>query len=304
MMFRNKRSILFILLATLISVCLLLGTISVPALAGGNVKTFSHPLGIQFDYPGNWELKEDQTGLYLIPNAASKNAQGIPQEFIVFQSAPAEGVQNPTDPEVVAWFDQLWAQGFPGMKRTGPAKPVSTGLGPGAAMMYEGNGSRHKVYVTLFQGQGIIMGHLLQNQKTSKLDSVARTIFTSLNKGKVQVDPNLIRTWSRSVTEGSPGLNASVYGSYTITWVFKADGTVLYSSKSRIDGNTTGLGVNIHSESDPSVYQGRFVTSNKRLYITWSSGLEENYKYSVFLDHEGTPSLSLTAPGEKAKYYQ
>lgn len=303
-MFCNKRFLPFIQFITLFSICGLLVVCTVPALAGGGTKTFSHPMGIKFDYPGNWDLKEDQTGLYLIPNAAPKNSQGIPQEFIVFQSTPAEGVSNPTAPNVVDWFDQLWAQGFPGMKRVGKAKPLQTGLGPGAAMTYVGNGSRHQVYVTLYQGQGVIMGHLVQNKKTSKLDSVVRTVFTSLSKGKVQVDPNLIRTWSRSVTEGSPGLNASVYGSSTITWVFKADGTVLYSSKSRIDGNTQGLGVNIHSESDPSVYQGRFVTSNKQLHITWSSGLEENYQYSVFLDHEGTPSLSLTAPGEKAKYYQ
>ncbi len=268
------------------------------------MKTFSHPFGIQFKYPDNWEVKQDDTGIYLIPNSAPRNAQGIPEEFVVFQSAPAEGVTDPTAPNVVDWFDQLWNQGFPGMKRSGPAKALKTGLGPAASMVYEGKGSRHRVYVTLFEDQGIIMGHLLQNKTTSQLDSTVRTIFTSLNRGKVQVDPNLVRTWRRSNTVGSSDLNGSFYSNSTVTWVFKADGTVLYSSKVRIDGNTADLGVNVHSEGDPSIYQGRFVTSNKQLHIKWSSGLEENYQYSVFLDHEGTPSLKLTAPGEKPKYYQ
>jgi hypothetical protein len=38
--------------------------------------------------------------------------------------------------------------------------------------------------------------------------------------------------------------------------------------------------------------------------MTWDSGAHEVYRYKLFLDHEGTSTLKLTADGEKPEYWQ
>ncbi|MCF8719836.1 hypothetical protein [Nitrospina gracilis] len=276
----------------------------------GSWKTFKHPAGIQFDYPGDWLLKEDESGIYVIPQPVQFNPQGIPEEFLLFQSVAAEGITDPKDPRVAEFFDQIWTANFPGMKRTGQPNAFTTKLGAATVMTFQGKlpaGVTHKhvVFLTIHQDQGIYMIHLAPQDSKRGLENTARKVFASLAATPPSIDSALLRSWSRSTTEGSVGLGASVFSNSTVTWTFKPDGTVLYSSQTRVDGNTAGLGVNAHSEGGPNVSTGRYSAANGQLFIYWEGGATERYTYKVFLDHEGTPSLKLVLFGEKkAKYYQ
>ncbi|MGP0629730.1 hypothetical protein ACTRW9_08480 [Nitrospina sp. 32_T5] len=273
-------------------------------------KTFKHPAGIQFDYPGDWLLKEDESGIYVIPQPVQFNPQGIPEEFLLFQSVAAEGITDPRDPRVAQFFDQIWTTNFPGMKRSDQPKAFTTKLGAATVMTFEGKlpagvTHRHVVFLTIHQDQGIYMIHLAPQNSKRGLENTARKVFASLASTPPSIDSALLRRWSKSTTEGSVGIGASVFANSTVTWTFQQDGTVLYSSKTRVDGNTTGLGVNAHSEGSPNVTTGRYSAANGQLFIYWESGATERYTYKVFLDHEGTPSLKLVPFGEKkAQYYQ
>ncbi|MCF8722352.1 hypothetical protein LQ236_000372 [Nitrospina gracilis] len=275
-----------------------------------NWKTFKHPAGIQFDYPGDWLLKEDESGIYVIPQPVQFNQQGIPEEFLLFQSVAAEGITDPKDPRVAQFFDQIWTANFPGMKRSGQPKAFTTKLGAATVMTFEGKlpagvTHRHVVFLTIHQDQGIYMIHLAPKNSKRVLENTAQKVFASLASTPPSIDSALLRSWSKSTTEGSVGVGASVFANSTITWTFKQDGTVLYGSKTRVDGHTTGLGVNAHSEGSPNVTTGRYSAANGQLFIYWEGGATERYTYKVFLDHEGTPSLKLVPFGEKkAQYYQ
>lgn len=282
-----------------------------PAHAGtSDWKTFKHPGGIQFNYPGDWVLKEDEAGIYVVPQPITMTPQGIPEEFLLFQSVAAEGITNPADPRVVQFFEQIWSANFPGMKRAGTTQSFQTKLGAATVLAFEGKpgagpAQRHVVFLTIHEDQGIYMVHLAPQNSNRNLIGTARQVFASLAATPPAIDSDLLRSWSRSSTEGSVGLGASVFSNSTVTWTFKPDGTVLYSSRTRIDGNTTGLGVNAHSEGGPNVSTGRYSAAKGELFITWNGGNTERYQYKVFLDHEGTPSLKLVPFGEKkAQYYQ
>jgi hypothetical protein len=272
-------------------------------------KTFSHPAGIKFRYPGSWLVKEDASGIYVIPQPITMSPQGIPEEFMMFQSVAAEGITKPDDPRVAQFLDQLWTANFPGMQRNGKIGTVQTKLGPATVMTYEGQlpdgmNHRHKVFLTIHQDQGIFMVHLAPKNSKNGLAGTAQKIFTSLASTPPKIDSALLRSWSRSTTESSVGVGASVFANSTVTWTFKQDGTVLYESRSRVDGNTSDMGVSGYSDSGPGVTTGRFSAANGQLFIFWPNGNTERYQYKVFL-HQGQPALKLVPFGEnKAQYYQ
>lgn len=270
-------------------------------------KTFSHPAGIEFKYPGGWLVKEDESGIYVIPQPMTMNAQGIPEEFMMLQSLPAEGITQPDDPRVAQFFDQLWTANFPGMQRNGGIGSVKTGLGPATVMTYEGQlpggmNHRHKVYLTIHKDQGIFMVHLAPRGSKKNLAATAQRMFTSLAATPPKIDSALLRSWSRSTTQGSSDFGGSVFANSTVTWTFKQDGTVRYESRSRVDADSSGASG--YSDSGPTATTGRYSAANGQLFVFWPNGNTERYQYKVFM-HEGRPALKLVPSGEKkAQYFQ
>jgi len=278
-------------------------------------KAFRHPLGFEFQHPETWQVQSNNEGIVVIPAGVERDAGGQPMELFLISAESAEEVERPDQPEVLAFFDQSLAQMFPKMKRTAKPNALACLLGPGAVLRYTGktpaNIEGHAdIYVTLHKGMGVYMLHLGRTEQVERHNADARHMFSTFGWQKGQSDPNLTALWHRNEFSNSSSLGVggstdSLSSSTNIYWQFSADGTVTYTSGSRVFGDVGGA-VSIDSGADPgNTWRGTWsVTGEKQLAIVWNGGGAESYQYVVFDHTEGQVALKLTAPGEeKGTFY-
>ncbi|MFT5051850.1 MAG: hypothetical protein ACI8QZ_003279 [Chlamydiales bacterium] len=280
-------------------------------------KSFRHPLGFEFQHPEKWRVESSDDGIVVVPDEVKRDPSGQPLELFLISAEDAAAVDRPDQAEVLSFFDQSLAQMLPGMKRKAQPEALACLLGQGAVLRYSGrtptNMDGHAdIYLTLHNGLGVYMMHLGRKDQVERHKAEARHMFSTFGWQKGQTDPNLIALWHRNdfSSSSSVGLGGSMdsVGSSTNTyWQFNADGTVTYTSGSRLFGNVGGAGsqVSIDSGADPgNTWRGTWsVNANKGLTLIWNGGGAETYEYVVFDHTEGQVALKLTAPGEKKGTY-
>ena len=84
--------------------------------AARELATYQHASGISFSYPQGWTLREDEEGLYLIPDGVQTAANGMPKEYLFFSSTPAPDITTAGDPVVAAYFEKMLAEQAPGRR--------------------------------------------------------------------------------------------------------------------------------------------------------------------------------------------
>jgi hypothetical protein len=294
---------IFVWINSLLSRATLLLLLCAAPLAQAPMKTYQHSTGITFQYPAQWELREQQEQLFLLPGDLEKNAQGQPIELLLMGAQEAEGVTSPTDARVAEFFAGQLRQLVPTLKQMGVAETLNTGLGKAAVFTFEGADTqglemRVKVFVTLYEGSGIFLTHLAPKKSAGKREAQTRSIFTSLRQGPRQVDAALVGTWRRSqYIRTSPGGSASMSNTTWFYYVFQADGTFAYIASSRTFGNTADLGI-IANSSGNDVTRGRWqVTQNGTLRLSYD-GKEEVLAYKVYRN-----GVDIGPPGAKPTFY-
>jgi len=301
-----------------VAACLVIPALVVPSDSLATEQIYQHPLGYFFRYPGSWTLQETEDALMLVPGDAVRDESGELMEIVLISSEDAPGIKSAKDSQVASFFDQEYKTAFPGLTRTGETEDMVTALGPGVVFTYEGEieggvPSMHRVHVVVRDETGIFLVHMARSDLVvGRMVETARIFGGFGHEAPVakpktvdqNIDTEIVRFWSRSSFEGSSGSGGQISATSNLTYEFFADGTVIYGSRTRMGGNTDGLGVVLNSDSGPNTYRGVFTTSDNVLRMTWESGSEEVYEYKVFLDHEGVPALKLHADGEKPEYWQ
>ncbi len=71
-------------------------------------KMYRHVTGLKFWYPHNWQVRELEEALQLIPDQVETTAKG-PAEiyFVSGESIAGTGIRNPDDPQVIQYTDQV-----------------------------------------------------------------------------------------------------------------------------------------------------------------------------------------------------
>jgi hypothetical protein len=154
------------------------------------------------------------------------------------------------------------------------------------------------------EGTGVFLAHIARKDLAARRDEAARKVFASFKAGERQVDPALLHTWRGESFYRSADANSSLANSTYVYWRFLPDGSVLYSTRSHIFGDTEGLAVTVSGDSSSGVSKGRYGTQNGVLTIAWDDGTHETYEYNVFkASFDGSLNLGMKRPNDKKKKY-
>lgn len=276
------------------------------------MQTYKHAVGFTFEHPKGWEVKEGEGNLLvMVPSDARKDEQGRPLELLMIGSDDASGINDLSDPQVMQYFDQQFAQMFPDFRRVGGTDKLQTLLGDGIVLSYEGKtptglDGKGAAYATLHRGSGIMLIHLGEKGAVVKRKGVARRIFSSFGWIQGQIDNNLVGTWRRSESDSS-SIDSRGYigGTTTKTWVFASDGTVAYGIGTAIYGHSAGSGyqISVDPRQKGSVSKGTWSVSQTTLTVLWDEGGTSTYEYKVFPHVENQTGLKLVQPGAKKPLY-
>jgi len=285
------------------------------------LKSFRHPIGFHFQHPAAWRVQSDDAAILLLPDDAKRDPRGQPLEFFLVSGEDAEGIERTDDPRVLQFFDEAVRQSYPAMRRTGAPAALTSLLGPGTVLTYEGKtptgiDAIQTIYVALHRGLGVFMMHVGDVEQAKKRQGIARQMFSSFGWEKGKTDEQLVGLWHRNEMSASTSLGVSgsidsVGSSSNLYWEFQADGTVRYAQGTRVFGNVgggvdgSGSQVSILSEGGGNKpWVGSWSVAGTRLHVLWNGGGAETYEYSVFAHTEGRTALKLLVPGErKPKFF-
>lgn len=279
----------------------------ITAASAGMVK-YQHKSGLSFSYPEEWMLREDEEGLYLVPDGVERADSGMPKEYFFLGMTPAPEITSAKDPMVAAYFEKMINAQVPGSVRTGQTGSVKTGLGPGAVISFtgapEGIESDILIYVVIRDGEGLYLIHV-RNKTASSGAQMGRKIFSSLDL-RLRIDPALAGAWVRTERSSSSAgsYDPSQFSTtHLVRYEFDGAGNVMmksdYSSSSISDDVAT-------IDNNASYLSGKYSSLGEVLYIEWEDGTEVFWNYSVFPDYnDGRLILKLQNPEDgKDKFYR
>lgn len=250
----------------LLSALLLMATGRSPLVAQSR-QTYRHPIGFRAQLPSGWVTQESAEGVVLIPPDAKTDARGEPLEYFVIGADDAEGVTDPADPQVAAYFQEA----LTGFRVVGRPERMRTRLGGGAIHTLVGSFGgpllRQRSYVVLYDGWGVYLAHLATEELAAGRDKALRQIFESFSWGEPEIDERIFGEWV-GVTEGrrAPARR----------YVFRERGFVTYT------GSTSGS------------VEGRFAAGRGRLYVYLDDDQERMYRYGIDRERDGGRLLRLT----------
>lgn len=279
----------------------------ITAASAGMVK-YQHKSGLSFSYPEEWVLREDEEGLYLIPDGVKRANSGMPKEYFFLGMTPAPEITSAEDPMVAAYFEKMINAWAPGSVRAGQTGSVKTGLGPGAVISFtgapEGIESDILIYVVIRDEEGLYLIHV--RDKTASSDAqMGRKIFSSLDL-RLRIDPALAGAWVRTERSSSSAgsYDPSQFSTtHLVRYEFDGAGNVTiksdYSSSSVSDDVAT-------IDNSASYLSGKYSSLGEVLYVEWEDGTEVAWNYSVFPDYnDGHLILKLQDPDTgKDKFYR
>lgn len=269
-------------------------------------KLFKHPLGLSFGYPGDWELKKLEEGVYqLFPPGADRT-----NEVILIVGIPTEGITDPKDPRVLMGSDEFIASNIsPLLKRKGGAEPGKDAHGRGVVMVYEGPGAtgapiQAKLHTTILKAYSVSMLALMKPEKIAERQADLTKIFATFRAGKAEIDPRLVGQWAYmtetiidSASSGGrrPG-DASLVGNHQRTAVLQSDGSMSLRTVSQ--SFASGSGVFIESKSD-NTEKGGWAASEGKLILVWADGTASEYKFQLV---DGGDRLILEGEGRRVEW--
>ncbi len=267
-------------------------------------KVYRHATGGMLRYPQDWEVKEAEGVLQLIPPN-----QG--EALYVVTAEDAGGITRPDDPKLIQSIEAQVAQHAPLLRRVGEVESIKSGSQAGAALVWEAAGAngvvvRGHLYVTILKGQAVCLLGLGVKDKIVANDKTLREIFGTFAWGDAQIDRELVGTWYYW-SYSSSGLGGSGLSSTEVsrTVVLKEDGTFTwqgtsegYISAKNVDsgGNETSSGSVVGNRGSGA--KGTWAAGDGKLYFTGDDGSYVTVKYQI-KGPKGRRFLYVDAGGKK-----
>jgi len=247
---------------------------------------YKHPLGFRFRYPEGWTfqpLGEDM--LALAPPDLRKNAQG-PTEAFLMVGVPAEGATEPGHRDVVNVADDFIRGLFPFLKRDGEVVHARHGGRPSAAITWKGKGPTGDAYtatmwITILEEAALAMTVVCPDDSFAERRPFGEAIFSTIHFEAPPRDEALVGLWRYEKTYMSGSFSAVTVRRMAL----RADGVALWGNGStsfgmeHSDSEGGFAGSSTGSTTSDSELAGRWNSKDKRLYIVWESGLEEEFVY-------------------------
>jgi hypothetical protein len=281
-----------------------------PATEAGKVavtgKIWSHPLGYRFRYPDGWRLQElGDDMLALVPPDLRRNAQGPTEAFIAL-GAPAEGVTDPGSPSIASQADLLVRSTFPFLSREGEVEKGRHGGRPSAAITWAGKGPngdeiRATMWVTVLRDAVLGLAAICPATAFESRRPVIEAVFSTFHWEEPPRDRAMVGLWRHESTYMSGGFSAVTVRHLGLA----ADGRATWGGKamagmSHTDSAGNFTGSSSAESGDGATSQGRWTGANRKLYIVWDSGTEEEYE--VYL--EGNSMMLTPTGGGKRKVWE
>lgn len=240
----------------------------------GNGTLYKHSSGGQFKVPKGWKVEEHDEGLLLVPPVA------VEGEVIGISAESAQGKTDPSDPEVLAYLDEIVASAVPGAKRVGKVESAKAGNGKGVALTWKSPDKKVRAYVTILKGHGIALVAVGSEAQVDKREGVLKEIFYTLGWGQGQTDRRLVGTWAYYSYSQISGRETKASA------VLRADGTFSYRSDSEAASNLSGknsLGnetwVGWVNSRSGSGYDGTWVAVGNTLTLNFEDGSSESFDF-------------------------
>ncbi|HMS55418.1 MAG TPA: hypothetical protein PKA27_08455 [Fimbriimonadaceae bacterium] len=240
----------------------------------GNGTLYKHSSGGQFKVPQGWKVEEHEEGLLLVPPTP------VEGEIIGISAESAQGKTDPSDPEVLAYLDEVVGAAVPGATRVGKVEPAKAGNGKGVALTWKSSEKKVRAYVTILKGHGIAVVAIGSESQVDKRENVLKEIFFTLGWGQGQTDKRLVGTWAYYSYSQISGRETKASA------VLRADGTFSYRSDSEAASNLSGknsLGneswVGWVNSRSGSGYDGTWVAVGNTLTLNFEDGSSESFDF-------------------------
>lgn len=253
-------------------------------------KVYKHPTGGVLRYPQDWQVKEADEVLQLIPPN-----QGTAPEVLYFVAAEdAEGITRPDDPQLIEAAEEQVTQFAPLLRRVGSVESVKSGANAGAKLAWEATGQNGQVirahlYITILKGQAVYLAGLGTRQRINQDDPTLREIFSTFAWSEAQIDRELIGVW-HYWSYSSSGLGGSGMSSTetrractlkadgTFTWEGSTEGYISAANKDSL-GEVTSKGAAASKRGSGA--KGTWAAGEGKLYLTHDDGTYVAVKYTV-----------------------
>jgi hypothetical protein len=267
-------------------------------------KVYKHPTGGMLRYPEDWQVKETDAALQLIPPNQGNN----PEAFFLVTAEDARGITRPDDPRLIQLIDVLIAQQAPLLRRVGEVESVKSGSQPGAAMVWEATGPtgivvRANLYVTIVQGKAVSLLGIGTKPRVIEQDKTLREIFSTFAFGQAQIDRELLGTWHYWNYTSSAGGAAStetrrtcvLKEDGTFTWAGNSEGYLSATNKNSL-GEVTSSATAVGNRGDGA--KGTWAAGDGKLYLNHDDGTYVALKYQI-KGQKGNRFLYIDAGGKK-----
>ena len=253
-------------------------------------KTYSHPVGFSFWYPGDWKVTPAEDGLQLIPPDPKANADG-PLEVYMLTADSAAGISKPDDPRVISYLDKALRSIAPFLKKSSAPEPLTTSHGQGAVLDWAGHNPKNipilaRAYVTLLKGYGVALVAMGERAQIEARDPQARQIFTTFGFGEGERDAALVGSWhllsTSAISNNSPfetaWTRAQAVNEQTSSLKIRGDGTWTRTDKRHMLVGAAGIWLEDKSSSSAS---GTWSAGGGKLYMIWKDKSWEEYSYQL-----------------------
>lgn len=276
-----------------------------------NAAQYRHPSGVAFNYPDDWQLRDLQESLLLVPPTLKGKStvsidSSLPERFI-WVGAEAVAPETPIDhPEIGTYFDSAVISIYPQARRSSASTRGDVGVMEFAA----GQDRMINVLYRLENGLALFMAHSYKPAGEAPEDSVFTDAFESFHSNLKQ-DANLVGSWYRSessmtdVTYDS-NVNGASYASASSQhrYTFLPNNRFEYASSAQVYGQSESVsgGGSVSSGGDNPIDGGTYAADGNALSLAWDEGDTVECTYNTFLKNDGTPALKMQC-GETAKFY-
>ncbi|MBS1723598.1 MAG: lipocalin family protein [Armatimonadetes bacterium] len=265
-------------------------------------KEYTHASGGKFRYPADWQVKEGEGFLMLVPPDQKEG------ELFLIAADSAEGATDPGSPEVLAYLDSQIAQAAPDAKRSGKAQPAVAGAGKAVVQDWtgtiQGRASLIRGYITIIKDKGVALVAVGTKEQIDARDPVLRQIFQTVGWGQGKVDQQLVGTWNHW---GYSGTSDGKYGREEKVRVeLRADGSFAYQNDSETSisasganqyGDTTWAGGMAGRRGNG--WNGTWSADGSTIILNFEDGTSESFKYRF--EQQGANVFLVTEPADGGK---
>ena len=237
-----------------------------------NGKEYVHASGGKFKYPANWEIKEGDGYLQMVPPDAKAG------EIIIMRLNQAEGATDPGSSEILAYLDSQVAESVPDATREGKPEQAVAGAGKGVILNWNGTVQGRKSlirgYVTIVKNYGIALVAVGSKETVEARDKVLRQVFQSIGWGQGKVDLKLVGTWNywgfKGSTDGKFGREEKAQ------CVLSADGKFSYTNSAETNRSVDAGGL---SSRRGNGWGGTWTSDGATIILNFEDGSSESFSY-------------------------